>query len=319
MDKTAVKLSGPLVQGARISAPLLRDLLNTLVVGAGRSLRLRVEGRSTASGSWPGWLDEAVRFDIVGLETGSTVINVEAPALLEALPDRFQQTDMFPTCDPEKSALAHFTESLDDALSGNTESDLYDEALVGTFESFDKILGQGVTCIEMINGRSLRVDTSALEGIRALRKSTPPAQWVRVAGRLDAIRYSDRMFTVVLDNGETARGVATEVKPDDLAKLFGQLAVVSGRAQFRPSGALRRIEAEQITLAAGDVSVWSAMPAPLLGEPDNRTLRAVQGPRTGINAILGKWPGDESDEQVDDALVSFSPPTKTLTTWMAHT
>src|SRR5690606_24949142 len=109
MDKTAVRLVGPLARGARVSAPLLRDLLDTLVEGARRAVRLRLEGRSTARGASPSWLDEAVNFDVVGLEQGSTVVDIEAPSLEEALPKRFKQAEMFSACTPQRSALAHFT------------------------------------------------------------------------------------------------------------------------------------------------------------------------------------------------------------------
>jgi hypothetical protein len=31
-----------------------------------------------------------------------------------------------------------------------------------------------------------------------------------------------------------------------------------------------------------------------------------QGPRSGINAIFGRWPGDESDEEIMEALERLS-------------
>lgn len=36
----------------------------------------------------------------------------------------------------------------------------------------------------------------------------------------------------------------------------------------------------------------------LVGKLDLEALRVPQGPDSGINAIIGKWPGDESDEQI---------------------
>ena len=37
---------------------------------------------------------------------------------------------------------------------------------------------------------------------------------------------------------------------------------------------------------------------PLVGRIDLKALHVPQGPRSGINAIIGKWPGDESEEEV---------------------
>jgi hypothetical protein len=43
------------------------------------------------------------------------------------------------------------------------------------------------------------------------------------------------------------------------------------------------------------------------GTPDElQSLRQPQGPRSGINAIIGRWPGDESDEEAARALEELS-------------
>jgi hypothetical protein len=36
----------------------------------------------------------------------------------------------------------------------------------------------------------------------------------------------------------------------------------------------------------------------LVRKLDLRALDQPQGPETGFNAIIGKWPGDESDEEI---------------------
>ncbi len=58
MPKYSVRLVGANA-GARIEGSLLRDLLDVLVEGARRAVRLRVDGRSSAPGSLPSWLDRA--------------------------------------------------------------------------------------------------------------------------------------------------------------------------------------------------------------------------------------------------------------------
>ncbi len=35
-------------------------------------------------------------------------------------------------------------------------------------------------------------------------------------------------------------------------------------------------------------------------------FRKPQGPKSGLAAIIGKWPGDETDEEVDAALRELS-------------
>ena len=37
---------------------------------------------------------------------------------------------------------------------------------------------------------------------------------------------------------------------------------------------------------------------PLVRTLDIKALHVPQGPRSGINAVIGKWPGNESEEEV---------------------
>ena len=80
-----------------------------------------------------------------------------------------------------------------------------------------------------------------------------------------------------------------------------------GVAKFRPSGSLLRIEAERIERAdEHDLSLWSTPPRPIFGPQDERALHQPQGPRSGVGAIFGQLPDEESDEDIIEALDRFS-------------
>jgi len=67
------------------------------------------------------------------------------------------------------------------------------------------------------------------------------------------------------------------------------------------------VKAEVITPAlADDLDVWSHPPEPLFYVAPLSRLRQAQSPTTGINAIIGRWPGDESDEEVFRLLEEIS-------------
>jgi len=139
----------------------------------------------------------------------------------------------------------------------------------------------------------------------ANERQLPPEQRVRLAGRLDIIRYSDRMFTLKLESGVTLRGVAEGIPPETLAGLFGKRVTVSAMAVFRPSGRVLRLQADHIEPAGDDLSLWSVEPRPLWGAAEP-SLRQPQGPRSGLNAIIGRWPGDESEAEITAALEALS-------------
>jgi len=297
-----IRLEGPAIRAERISGPLLHDLLHLIVEGSQKALRFRLEGRSTARGTPPAWLKSASSFDVLQEKDGKTV-HLDVPSLLETMPERFKQLELFADLDPTKSALDFFEDGLEDALNGEAESDRYDEGLVDTFSAFADLLEEGVERLEIVNGRTLPVALEGLNRIAQLRRQTPPPQAVRVAGKIDAIRHSDKMFTLVLEGAQTLRGIAEAVDAEKLASMWGKFAVVAGRAVFRPSGTVLRIEAETMAEAGRkEAALWSAVPRPAMAPLDPRSIRVPQGPRSGINAIWGQWPGEESDEQFEAAL-----------------
>jgi hypothetical protein len=305
-----IRLSGDRARGARIQGSVLGDLTAVLLDATRGALRLRVEGRSTARGSLPAWLGAAADFEIVGIEAGSTLLVVEAPTLLEAAPALFAQQALFEPVDSAESAFGVMEQTLRAAVGGRSDSDLFDQPLLSVFRRFDRILTAGFSSIELTNGRTLAdrvvVDCDSVAAVDRMIRTTPEPQRARVAGTLDTIRHSDRMFTLLLDDGKAVKGIADGFAAEQLADLFGQSVTVAGTAIFRPSGALLRIEADSIERAGPEAAVWSRVPAPLFGGVDVPSLRQPQGLRSGVNAIIGRWPGEETEEEIAMALRELS-------------
>jgi hypothetical protein len=305
MSETIIRISGPDAMGLRVNSGLLRDLMDPLVDAVQQSVRLRTEGRSRAPGSAPSWLTKAAAFD-VEFRKGSTQLALVAAPLGDAVPDRFSQLDMFDPFNPACTCIDVFVEALDDALSNKPDSDRYDDGLIETFTSFGKVLDHRVKTFELRNGYTRRIERESVESLKELRRSIPPDQRLRVAGKLDLLKHSNRIFEVELPGG-TVRGVIVrDLDFEKIRGLLGQQVVVSGIAKFRPSGRLLRVEADQLLPASGDTSLWAEMPRPLFTELDVRSLREPQGPRSGVSAIFNQWPGDESDDEFDAAVRSLS-------------
>jgi hypothetical protein len=286
---------------------LLRDLLDVIVDGCQQVVRLHIEGRSTAQGKPPAWLERAAAFKVVGLYEGFTALVLEAPALAQVAPQRLVQSDAIETIDRERSCLDLLGESLRDAIAGRTESDAFDDRLIRTFERFSRALHHGIEVVEFGDETPIRIDAESTEALGRLRGAIPPDQHVRVAGELDVLQLSDRMFTIILASARV-RGVAGHgVDLSSLGELWGQDVVVTGVAKFRPSGSILRIEAERIERANDrDLSLWSAEPRPIFGVLDERALRQPQGPRSGVSAVFGQLAGVETDEDIIEALDRLS-------------
>lgn len=134
-------------------------------------------------------------------------------------------------------------------------------------------------------------------------ESAPPPERVIVTGWLDSITASKRSFQLKLSSGRTLRGILPPREPSEYAPLFAKRVVVDGVAHFRPSGAVATIVAGHIQLATPKDDVWDQMP-----RPQPRSLDEVLAPeevspyRNPVDAVWGKWPGDETIEELMEAL-----------------
>jgi len=303
-----VRLAGEQARGARIAGSVLGEITDVLVDATRGALRQRVEGRSTAPGTVPAWLETAAEFDVIGLEAGSTVLVIEAKRLLDVAPALFSQEALFEPVDSSETAFDLMEQTFALAAAGRSDSDLFDQALLSIFRRFERILSSGFTSIEVTNGDHppVVIDADSMAAVDRMILSTPSSQRVRVSGTLETIRHSDRMFTLLVESGKSVKGIADGLAAKQLVELFGQSVVVSGIAVFRASGALLRIDADSIEPAGSDAAVWARVPTPLFRIMDTVSLRQPQGPRSGVNAVIGQWPGDESDEEIAIALRELS-------------
>lgn len=55
-----------------------------------------------------------------------------------------------------------------------------------------------------------------------------------------------------------------------------------------------------------DTDIPLNIPTPLGVDIDIQTLHQPQGPKSGVSAFFGKWPGDETDEEIDSLLKELS-------------
>lgn len=298
MKKHRISLIGPGAQGPKVSAQVLAKVLDLLVKACKGATRLRIDGRSTARGTPPAWLDKVSDFTVLKLEKGSVAIELEAVPIREIDPGLLAQQDLFTAIDGESSAFSLMKESLADVLAEDLESDKYDEGLVKTFAGFSTVIDDDVCSLQIDEESPVVVDNTATQTVKRLQFKTPPPQQVMLSGRLETIRHSDRMFMLITESGPQIRGLAEAIPATTLSDHFGKQVLVHGEAQFRPSGSLLRIEATQIEgVDEVQAALWAKVPRPLNQSVNQRDFAVAQGPRSGLNAVFGNWPGDESEEE----------------------
>lgn len=313
MKRHALRLLGGSAADFRVPADTLIEAVGALLEGAQRAARLFVEGESVRPGARPAWLDAACRIEVTGLAAGSAVIAVEAPTLAEAVPDRFgpdRQASLFGEpgmpLDSTRTAVDFFGDVLAAATSGDREGLRADRSLLDSCIRFARAAGASYDGIQLegLAGRSgpVVVRRVMARTIEQLRDETPAPRAVRVSGILDTISASKSDVLLLLEGGETVVGRLQQPDPDGLRDLFGTTVLVSGVAQYQPSGRLSVVDVEYIGPARDADAMWSRLPQPMPVRGSAVAQLVAQDATSGVSAIFGTWPGDETAEELLTAL-----------------
>jgi hypothetical protein len=303
--------------GKRLPSHYLGLLLAEVPVAVQYSVSMALRNRSTGPGKIPGWLRRSADIRFVGHDgTDESHLYFEAPTLGEAAAELYAQKALYPDLEsrppPEDTGFDLFADVLADIQARNADSTHFDPTLLDRVAQFRRVFRKGpfteidVTGRRYSAGKPARVTPDVIESAYALLGRTPAPQRVRLVGQLDALVASTQRFSVLLDSGEKVDGVFSEDQIDSIQDLWRKRVLVLGTAIYRASGRLLRIDAETVTSGGRESSIFSQMPAPRNGKLDISKLRKPQGPRSGMAAIMGRWPGDETDEEIEAALKELS-------------
>ncbi len=289
-------------------AILLRQLPDVLR----QCVLMAFEGRTAPRGRPPRWLEQSADIRFVGISgNDDTVLHFEVPTLGEAADEIFVQTELWNTRpDPGDTCFDLLGDVILDVQNENVDSNRFDSRLLKKFKRFDQAIGKDYRSISLFGHRfsitpAIINETTVANASRMVH-GTPSPNRVRVVGTLDMIRASTEAFAIKLDDGQEVSGVIAGGDIENLSTLWQQRVLVLGDAIYRPSGSLLRIDAEQISIIDDASSMWSKMPKATRRPSDRTKLVRPQGPKSGLAAIIGKWPGDETDEEIDEAMRQLS-------------
>jgi len=270
------------------------------------SVRMAFEGRSAATGEQPKWLKRASDVRLLGFsdQNGNTVLELEARRLGDAAEELYQQRQLFNDLpDPRETAIHVMARVVNDIRSGNAESALYDPSLLRVTQHLDSLFVHDLTAIRLpeanddVHLRAI-LDREIPIHARELSNSTPAPRQLRLTGTLDMIRYSTKAFALKLADGREVHGVLDRAEMMEALPVFlNKKIVIVGKAVYRPSGSVLRIDAQHVEGDSGESALFNRVPPPLVRRPPAGKLRVESG-KGGVAAFFGAWPGDETDEQL---------------------
>lgn len=277
--------------------------------GSERALRLAIEGESVKVGRLPDWLEKSADFVLKGIKKGSTVLIFDAPTLGEVAPLQIQQQDLWYTVpEPSDTALTILAKSVADIKRGNRESERYDTGVLESLLNLKELVKDERVTVGLTSpqrrAEKFSLNNQSFEKIEVLKKVTPLPQAVVVTGYLDAIRHSQRQFELKTERGEIIRGRIDEasISVEQMRTLWGKKATVKGVLHFMASGKPRLLEAQVINPREAGDEIFSTLSLPLSTSKVMEPLKGLSTREGLVSEIWGKWPGDESIEELLDAL-----------------
>jgi hypothetical protein len=312
MVEHILTINGPDAANGKPKPLAAGNVLRAIDPAVRATVAMGFRGSSSIRGRMPRWLSAAsdIRFvELSGGQDESTLLHFEAPRFGDVADEVYSQETLF-DIRPNRNDTAFnlFADVLSDIANRNKESERFDTGILRRLESFKRpVFGKGVETLTVSGDRiaeesPARLDSHIVQLAESLHQETPAPSRARITGKLDMIRASDRVFVMILKNGEKVRGVWDKGDVDELGHLFGQTVVVDGSAIFRPSGQLLLVRAEIMTTASDQDSVFSALPKPTSKKLDHGKLRKRQTKKSGMAAIFDKWPSGESENEILAAL-----------------
>lgn len=311
LTEHAVQAFGPAVKDGRPKPEAAGSILRLLGPAARGATSMGFRHASRVRGRPPAWLQRAYRVRFIGIAPGAeegTVFRFVAPSFRTAAPEVYEQRELVQLRpDPDKTALDLLGLALIDLAEKRPDSERYDVDLLRRLERFAKGSFKGVESLTFGGGNIGEGVVPILSGSLAqaaadLCRETPSPNRARVTGKLDMIRHHDRVFALLLQDGVTVQGIWLGDDLEVLRSLFGKDVAVEGKAVYRASGSLLRIDAEAMRKARAPDNAFAVLPQPTMQATDVRQLHQPQFRGQGASALYGRWPGEETEEQILEAL-----------------
>lgn len=141
---------------------------------------------------------------------------------------------------------------------------------------------------------AIEVSKNDFEKIALLDDSFPEPKKTIINGQLDEIKISKNKLGLVTQDGMVPIFANQKVILEGIIEFIGKEVTISGMAHFKPNGQLSFIEMQEYFRPGEKDSFYSKKPTSM--NADQQLLFQIkQGKkRNPLSDITGKWPGDES-------------------------
>ena len=192
------------------------------------------------------------------------------------------------------------------ALVEDEDKNQLDEPLINELIRFRNFFGSDKEEVVLSNRGSVpevAINTKEIERIEYLYKTIPEPQKVIINGVIDELKFSKKQMVLLTKNKE--RVVITAKDKEligDISAYFGKEITLTGMAHYKPGGQLSYVGLESFGKPGKGDRYFSKKPDKMSTQ-QQIALQLRQGKKNNpLDDIIGKWPGDESDEEFEKML-----------------
>jgi hypothetical protein len=298
-----LRLQGLSTPEGTIPLSALLEISKALIESSQSALRLLVEGVSTKRGRTSNNLKKPLDFAITGIGKGSTTLKIQAPTIEQSVPELVQQLGLWDVLiNPEDTVFSLLSKSVKDATSRKLDSDYYDRGVLEKLAGFKAPLKEYVKNIEMNcptrPDENFKITDSIINEISYIETETPEPQTVVVTGIFNSIKHTPKRFGLELGDGHQIRGEADSdyINTEEMRNLWGKKVTVKGLAYYKATGFVRFIEAEMIKPFEAGEELFETISMPRISS--DMIFKKKQPFKNPLSEVWGKWPGDESIDEI---------------------
>lgn len=269
------------------------------------ALQIRLRGVSLTKGRKKISLKDALKVSLTSIKEGSTILCLESEKFEKTLAP--YQTDLFRLEAqqelPEHTPVSLFIRSFQDAISDEADNDLLDKPLLKELKQFKKSFLKDDEVFVISNQSSLPVLELKKENfkkIKVLEDEIPEPKPVIINGVVEELKYSKLKVKIKTEEG-IVDGSLSEEMSEKIGPYFGKKVTIAGTAHFKPGGK-SVIEIERISESVEEDAYFSKKPkSETVEQQIQRQLLEKKG-KNWLKDVVGKWPGDETDEEFEELL-----------------
>lgn len=281
---------------------LIADSIRKVSEGA---LQIRLRGISLTKGRKKLSLKDALKVSLTIIKEGSTVLGLEAEKFEKTL--KAYQTDLlrWETQQklPQHTPMSLFIEAFQDAMNENDKQDLLDKPLLRELKQLKSAFLKDNEVFIISNQNSmteLQLKKDDFKRIKVLEDEIPEPEPVILNGTVDLLQYSKLKVKIKTEEGIVDGFLSETLSTDDIAPFWGKEVTITGTAHYKTRGR-SVIEIERVFEAGeGDIYFSKKPKSETVEQQLERQIREKGGNQ--LAEIMGKWPGDETDEEFEQML-----------------